>query len=288
MDAIKKGCPDEEPSFLKKEDGVWYEVDDAYAREKIGCVFRDQLFTKYRSSTKAKLARKKQQVAMEEERLQKHAPSTTSNVTTTATSSSFKTMGGLDFIPSSSKHSILFATGGRVSLNSANCIDHSSNGDAILPSSGAESDVVANRGSNDNLSMLATLMLGQRPRDQQKQQPLASFSTYASGDAISHAVNQRRDLLDLCPNMIGLPGGNDPVPMEPGTALREAFGLIQNHRQQQQQDPPCQEVRFFDMIQLGINSSNCYVKSSKHTVCTNDTVGEQDGDLPDDISGIFD
>ena len=42
------------------EDGsCWYEVDAAFAREKIGCMFRDTLHTQYRSSTKAKQARKR-------------------------------------------------------------------------------------------------------------------------------------------------------------------------------------------------------------------------------------
>jgi len=47
-------------SFVKLENDVWWEVDDAFAREKIGCVFRDILHTHYRSSTKAKQARKKE------------------------------------------------------------------------------------------------------------------------------------------------------------------------------------------------------------------------------------
>jgi len=46
-------------SFVKFEEGVWYEVSDAFAREKIGCMFRDALHTQYKSSTKAKQARKK-------------------------------------------------------------------------------------------------------------------------------------------------------------------------------------------------------------------------------------
>jgi hypothetical protein len=39
MTNIKNGCPND-PAFVKKEDGVWWEVDDAFAREKIGCIFR--------------------------------------------------------------------------------------------------------------------------------------------------------------------------------------------------------------------------------------------------------
>lgn len=45
--------------FVKHEEGEWWEVEDGYAREKIGYMLRDVLHTKYRSSTKAKEARKK-------------------------------------------------------------------------------------------------------------------------------------------------------------------------------------------------------------------------------------
>ena len=71
MDNIRKDC-DNDPAFVKKEEGTWWEVDDAFAREKIGCIFRDSLFTKYRSSTKAKLARRKQQMLEEEEVQRQH------------------------------------------------------------------------------------------------------------------------------------------------------------------------------------------------------------------------
>ena len=57
MALVKEAAP--EGPFVKREtNGVWWEVDDAFAREKIGCMFRDTLHTKYRSSTKAKKARK--------------------------------------------------------------------------------------------------------------------------------------------------------------------------------------------------------------------------------------
>ncbi|KAL3907517.1 MAG: hypothetical protein SGILL_008842 [Bacillariaceae sp.] len=51
----------EEPeggAFVKFEESTWWKVDEAYAREKIGNLFRDVLHTKYRSSSKAKQARK--------------------------------------------------------------------------------------------------------------------------------------------------------------------------------------------------------------------------------------
>jgi hypothetical protein len=57
IEEIKTKSP--EGAFIKQEDGAWWEVDDCFAREKIGCLFRDSLHTQYRSSTKAKMARKK-------------------------------------------------------------------------------------------------------------------------------------------------------------------------------------------------------------------------------------
>jgi hypothetical protein len=48
-----------EGAFIKPEDGLWWQVDDSFAREKIGGWFRDCLHTRYRSSAKSKHARKK-------------------------------------------------------------------------------------------------------------------------------------------------------------------------------------------------------------------------------------
>lgn len=49
-----------EPAFVKPtEDKVYCEVTDAFAREKIGSMFRDILHTQYKSSNKAKNARKR-------------------------------------------------------------------------------------------------------------------------------------------------------------------------------------------------------------------------------------
>jgi hypothetical protein len=45
--------------FCKFQDGSWWEVSEGTAREKIGAHFRDCLHTQYRSSGKAKLARRK-------------------------------------------------------------------------------------------------------------------------------------------------------------------------------------------------------------------------------------
>ena len=49
-----------EPAFVKpNKDKVYCEVTDAFAREKIGGMFRDLLHTQYKSSNKAKNARKR-------------------------------------------------------------------------------------------------------------------------------------------------------------------------------------------------------------------------------------
>jgi hypothetical protein len=46
-------------AFVKFEEGAWWKVDEVYAREKIGNLFRDALHSMYRSSSKAKHARRK-------------------------------------------------------------------------------------------------------------------------------------------------------------------------------------------------------------------------------------
>lgn len=47
-------------AFVKEKQGCWYEVGDVVAREKVGALFRDCLFTRYRSASKCKVARRKQ------------------------------------------------------------------------------------------------------------------------------------------------------------------------------------------------------------------------------------
>lgn len=58
IEAVREASPN--GGFIKKVDGVWYDVGDHLAREKTGQSFRDSLYTHYKSSTKAKQARRKQ------------------------------------------------------------------------------------------------------------------------------------------------------------------------------------------------------------------------------------
>jgi hypothetical protein len=46
-------------NFCKFKKGVWVEVEDHCAREKVGSLLRDFLHTQYRSSAKAKISRRK-------------------------------------------------------------------------------------------------------------------------------------------------------------------------------------------------------------------------------------
>jgi hypothetical protein len=48
--------------FCKYEKGAWFEVGDHFAREKVSAMFRDMLHTQYRSSAKAKTARRRAQI----------------------------------------------------------------------------------------------------------------------------------------------------------------------------------------------------------------------------------
>jgi hypothetical protein len=54
--AVLKVIQDAGGIFCKFEHGCWWKISDAYAREKVGALFRDCLHTKYRSSAKAKTA----------------------------------------------------------------------------------------------------------------------------------------------------------------------------------------------------------------------------------------
>jgi hypothetical protein len=46
-------------NFCKYKRGAWFEVGEHYAREKVSALLRDQLHTQYRSSNKAKTARRR-------------------------------------------------------------------------------------------------------------------------------------------------------------------------------------------------------------------------------------
>lgn len=56
MNIIREASP--QGAFVKCEKGIWFEVSTRYAREKVGAWFRDCLHNKYKSSSKAKHARK--------------------------------------------------------------------------------------------------------------------------------------------------------------------------------------------------------------------------------------
>ena len=56
----RKGLvPKEGGAFIKFTEGRWWEVDLKAAREKVSSVFRDFLHDKYRSSSKSKMAKRK-------------------------------------------------------------------------------------------------------------------------------------------------------------------------------------------------------------------------------------
>jgi hypothetical protein len=48
--------------FCKCEQGAWFEVGDHFAREKVSAMIRDMLHTQYRSSAKAKTARRRVEI----------------------------------------------------------------------------------------------------------------------------------------------------------------------------------------------------------------------------------
>lgn len=60
LEIVRDACPEKRYAFIKCCGGKWYEVENLHAREKIGTVLRDCLHSKYRSSTKSKLERRRQ------------------------------------------------------------------------------------------------------------------------------------------------------------------------------------------------------------------------------------
>lgn len=59
VEKIRNESPD--GGFVREEKGIYYEVGDSIARERVGSQLRDMLHTKYRSSTLAKRKRRKEQ-----------------------------------------------------------------------------------------------------------------------------------------------------------------------------------------------------------------------------------
>ncbi|KAG7367364.1 hypothetical protein IV203_030035 [Nitzschia inconspicua] len=67
IESVRSGIP--KGKFVRKhDDGRWYETGDDFAREKIGQCFRDRLHTEYRSSSKAKISRRKENITDESTR----------------------------------------------------------------------------------------------------------------------------------------------------------------------------------------------------------------------------
>jgi len=57
VDIVQDACP--QGAFIKYEDGQWWEVSDNAARERVGSLLRDELHDTYKSSSKAKQAKRK-------------------------------------------------------------------------------------------------------------------------------------------------------------------------------------------------------------------------------------
>lgn len=68
VDSVRDNSPD--GGFVKKVCDQWYEVGDSVAREKIGQCLRDQLHSKYKSSTRAKKGRRQELREQRKQQLQ--------------------------------------------------------------------------------------------------------------------------------------------------------------------------------------------------------------------------
>ncbi|CAJ1939229.1 unnamed protein product [Cylindrotheca closterium] len=60
LEIMRSASPNPQHAFVRHSKGSWFRVENLHAREKIGTVLRDTLHSQYRSSTKSKLAKRKQ------------------------------------------------------------------------------------------------------------------------------------------------------------------------------------------------------------------------------------
>lgn len=71
---IREACP--VGAFVKYEHGKWIDVGERAAREKVGAAFRDALHSQYKSSSKSKVAKRKEREAAEAAERQGHSEKT--------------------------------------------------------------------------------------------------------------------------------------------------------------------------------------------------------------------
>jgi hypothetical protein len=85
--------------FCKYESGAWFEVGDHYARKKVTALLRDLLHTQYRSSAKAKIARRPRKPIKDEDQQsdQKQVKGTEDSDDTSATSSCWEHSLGFEY-----------------------------------------------------------------------------------------------------------------------------------------------------------------------------------------------
>jgi hypothetical protein len=69
MEVIRSACPDSRHAFVKQTNGKWWRVQNLHAREKVGTVLRDCLHSKYKSSTKSKLAKRKDMLTQKKDEM---------------------------------------------------------------------------------------------------------------------------------------------------------------------------------------------------------------------------
>jgi hypothetical protein len=222
MDSIKKGCPDS-PAFLKKEGDTWWEVDDAFAREKIGCIFRDALFTKYRSSTKAKLARRKQQIVPDDDKIGIIQPSS-EDMSKFAPSMLPPQSSCARSIDSMYHHHHHHSDVKMMNMPYFN------NGFEPVPLVGGTSNLSSNGKNVENYCSLLNSYLGVNQGTQQQQGPsqinppqhmLPGFH-----DEYSRNVHIRRDLYRMAPPSMGLPAARRYA--NPHEMVDEAFSVVQS------------------------------------------------------------
>jgi hypothetical protein len=295
MDSIKGGCPDE-PAFVKKEGDTWWEVDDAFAREKVGCIFRDALYTKYRSSTKAKLARRKQQIGTDDKI--GTSLSSSESVPNYATSSTPPPCSAesLPFMYHQHENPKMMST-----MNFNNNMSSTFSHCASVPPNG--------KNVADYCHLLNNYMGMQQnghqpqhlPQLQQIDQAQHRLPRFTMMDEQEYLRNMqiRRDLYRMAPGCIGLP--NTHAYTNPSAIVDEAYSVVQSLQQGTDHDGAQRTRKAFfktffrneDVSDAPVESDRAFARrglSGPRAACSRHHLKDEDdlASLPEDISDIFD
>ena len=292
VNMIKQSAPT--GAFVKFEKGHWYAVEDSVAREKIGCMFRDALHTQYRSSTKAKLARRR--ACKEAEMFQNMNPSDAMWFTGNSQNYSNSLMG-TGALNNLSDHGTSTRLGGESgSMDFASDIyNFTSQQEEKVSSQMSIKSLKDMDSSTTSTSLDLISQIGQHQQLQQRQAGQQAPEQRASRGLSMARSNMLRNLLPMSSHLeimgmsptdkISSTGSGSGSGSSIESILEQGFDILSS-------PPSSRAVAASVVLDTTGNSSNANFTANKKAnmrmVLPPYIAPDGADDLPDDISGIFD